>query len=248
MRQLSGKEESFEVSIHTTIKEFKRQLHVWLPCEDEAKRNMSSVEVVVGDRPLLNNAELVSKAIPGANVLAFLSIKSVTCSSFASSRVEREDLRVVEFPGGVTEIERSAFCKCSSLAKVTIPDSVSQIRARAFQGCSSLANVTIPDSVTVIGSCAFQGCSSLASVIIPNSVAVIGDFAFRACSSLANVTIPNSVTQITRGAFLGCSSLADVTISDFTEIGAQAFRGCSLVRFGMTGSTSPPPRKVRRTT
>ena len=69
VRQMSGKEDSFKVTPRT-VRVLKRQLHGW-PCEDESKRNMSSVEVVVGDRPQLNNKELVSKAIAGANVLAF---------------------------------------------------------------------------------------------------------------------------------------------------------------------------------
>ena len=82
VRQLSGKEESFQVSMHTSIGEFKRRLHGCLPCEDESRRNMSSVEMVVGHRPLLNKEELVSDAIPGGEVLAFLSIQPVVCSSF----------------------------------------------------------------------------------------------------------------------------------------------------------------------
>ena len=105
VRQLSGEEDSFVVSAHTTIREFKRQLHAWLPCEDESKRNMSSVEVVVGDKPLLNKEELVSEAIPGAEVLAFLSIQPVVCSSFQASGCEVEDLLVVEIPGDVIEID-----------------------------------------------------------------------------------------------------------------------------------------------
>ena len=48
VRQLSGKEDSFVVSTHMTIREFKRQLRAWLPRKDDSKRNMSSVEVAVG--------------------------------------------------------------------------------------------------------------------------------------------------------------------------------------------------------
>ena len=157
VRQLSGADKAFSVPTDTTIREFKRQLHGWLPCSDESKRNMSSVELVAGGRPLLNSKEMVSEVIPGTEVLAFLSIKPVTCSSCLASGVEPGDLRVVDIPEGVTEIEH-----------------------QAFQDCWSLANVTIPDSVTWIQTSAFQGCSSLASVTIPNFVAVIGDFAFRA--------------------------------------------------------------------
>ena len=49
VRQLSGSDGSFQMLTDMTVREFKRQLHGWLPCADESKRNMSSVEVVVGD-------------------------------------------------------------------------------------------------------------------------------------------------------------------------------------------------------
>ena len=184
VRQLSGEEDSFVVSAHTTIREFKRQLHAWLPCEDESKRNMSSVEVVVGDKHLLNKEELVSEAIPGAEVLAFLSIQPVVCSSFQASSCKVEDLLVVEIPGDVIAIEDAAFKGCSSLVSVTISNSVTGIGDYAFAGCSLLPSVTIPTSVNVIGDGVFADCSSLASVTIPNSVIGIGYFAFRGCSSL----------------------------------------------------------------
>ncbi|CAJ1402946.1 unnamed protein product [Effrenium voratum] len=211
VRQLSGEEESFQVFPDMTVGEFKRQRRGWLRCADESMRNMSSVELVLGDRPLLNNKELVSNAIPGAEVLAFLSIKPVTCSSLETSGVKPEDLRVVEIPESMAEIGERAFLDCSSLADVTIPNSVTVIRENAFQSCSSLATVTIPSSVTQISRSAFQGCRSLVNVTIPDSVTEIAGNAFRGCSSLANVTIPNSVTVIGDSAFGGCS-LAGVTI------------------------------------
>ena len=193
VRQLSGEEDSFVVSTHTTVREFNRQLHAWLHCEDESKRNMSSVEVVVGDKALLSKEELVSVAIPGAEVLAFLSIQTVVCSSFQASGCEVEDLLLMEISRDVIAIGDDAFKGCSSLASVTIPISVTAIGNCAFKGCSSLASVTIPNSVTGIGYCAFKGCSSLASATIPNSVTEIGLHAFQGCSSLARVTIPTSV-------------------------------------------------------
>ena len=77
VRQLSGKADPFQLLPDMTLREFKRQLHGWLPCANESTRSMSCVEVAVEDRPLLNNEELVSEAIPGTEVLAFLSVKPV---------------------------------------------------------------------------------------------------------------------------------------------------------------------------
>ncbi|CAJ1386892.1 unnamed protein product [Effrenium voratum] len=222
----SGKEEAFELEADMTAREFKRQLHRWLPCGDDSQRNMSSVEVVVGETPLSNNEEMVSEAIPGAEVLAFLSIKPVKCSRARSSSREIEDLRVVEITD-VGEVAPCAFLDCRFLASVVIPDSVTVIKNSAFVHCSSLKSVAIPDSVTRIECWAFKGCSSLESVTIPNSVIHIGFGAFEDCSSLTSVTIP-TVTQIESGTFANCSSLTSVRIPDtVTEIGKRAFRGCS---------------------
>ena len=210
-----------------TLGEFKGRLHGWLPCADELKRSMSCVEVVVGDRPLLNNEGMVSEAIPGTEVLAFLSVKPVKCCEAAASGCDPDDLRVVEIPEGLPEIGYAAFQGCSSLVSVSIPNSVTEIGKSAFEGCSSLASVSIPDSVTVIGCGAFHGCSSLATVIIPNSVTAIGVGAFASCCSLTSVAIPNHAADIGSFAFKGCSSLSTVIIPDSAEIVHDAFAGCS---------------------
>ena len=210
-----------------TVREFKKQLHGRLPC-DASQRNISSVEVVVGDTALLNNEEMVSEAIPGAEVLAFLSlIKPVKCSRARSSGRELEDLRVVEIPA-VGEVSACAFFDCRFLASVVIPESVTVIQVQAFEGCSSLESVTIPNSVTAIGVQAFGNCSSLTSVSIPNGVTKIRGGVFINCSSITSVSIPDTVTEIGKRAFRGCSSLPSITIpNSVTEIGQRAFENCS---------------------
>ena len=70
----------------------------WLPCADESMRNMSSVGVAVGDKQLLNNEEMLSEAIPGAELAAFLSVKPVVCCRFSTSGCDPDDSCVVEIP------------------------------------------------------------------------------------------------------------------------------------------------------
>ena len=157
----------------------------------------------------------------------------------------------------VTSIGERAFNHRTGLTGVTIPNSVTSIGYMAFHYCIGLKNVTIPNSVTNIGEWAFYNCSGLTSVTIPDSVTSIGEAAFfgtpfydkqpdglvifgkvlyamkGACPG--RVTIPDSVTSIARGAFKHCY-VTSVTIGNgVTNIGYQAFRGCS----GLTSVTIP---------
>ncbi|CAJ1403770.1 unnamed protein product, partial [Effrenium voratum] len=238
VRQLSGKADLFRLT-DRTVRELKRELHGWLPCNDESKRTISSVGLVVGDRPLLNNEEMLSDAIPGAEVTAFLCIKPVTCSSASTAGCKLEDLRVVEIPEGEGQVGFEAFKYCRFLASVTMPDSVTRIDESAFQDCSSLADVAMSNCVTEIGALAFWGYGSLTSVTIPMtegslkrkvtaSSGGIGCSAFEKCRSLRNVTIPSSVSVIGQNAFEDCCSLTSVAIPDsVSKIGGSAFRSCS---------------------
>ena len=184
-------------------------------------------------------------------------------------------LTIITIPDSVTSIGYQAFYGCSNLTSVTIGDSVTSIGSDAFSGCSGLTSVVIPDSVTSIGEYAFQNCSGLTSIVIPDSVTSIGNSAFSGCSGLTSITIPfvgkkadgtgatyfgyifgASVywdndeyvpetlkeviiaggTNIGEDAFSGCSGLTSVTIGNgVTSIGSSAFSGCS----GLTSITIP---------
>ncbi len=90
----------------------------------------------------------------------------------------------------VTEIDGSAFYKCTDLTSVTIPNTITIIGAYTFSECTSLTSITIPNSVTTIGRGAFSNCSGLTSVTIPNSVTTIGyNDAFWLCSNLTEINV-----------------------------------------------------------
>ena len=98
-----------------------------------------------------------------------------------------------------------------SIKLIVIPYGISSIGKEAFFNCEGLVSVIIPESVKIIGDHSFEGCISLSSIIIPDSVTSIGGNAFSYCSSLTSVTIPDSVTSIRVEVFGTCKSLFSVS-------------------------------------
>ena len=143
----------------------------------------------------------------------------------------KENIKSITIPDGVTSIGDSAFSGCRSLTDITIPDSVTSIGDSAFSGCRSLTDITIPDGVTSIGDSAFSCCRSLTDITIPDSVTSIGCEAFYNCSSLTNITIPDGVTSIESETFYNCQSLSNIDISNsLISIGMDAFAHCKNLK------------------
>lgn len=84
---------------------------------------------------------------------------------------ERNPLRSVAIPEGVTRIGPDAFKDCAVLETVVLPKSLTLIDYRAFEDCSSLTNLTIPKSVSSIGPKAFAGCAKL-RIRVPKTTSV----------------------------------------------------------------------------
>ena len=143
----------------------------------------------------------------------------------------KENIKSITIPDGVTSIGDSAFSWCRSLTDITIPDSVTSIGCEAFYNCSSLTNITIPDGVTSIEYGTFYDCSSLTNITIPDSVTSIKCEAFYNCSSLTNITIPDGVTSIESETFYNCQSLSNIDISNsLISIGMDAFAHCKNLK------------------
>lgn len=173
--------------------------------------------------------------------------KDVSFDDQLRDYINKESIKLIVIPYGISSIGEKAFCECAGLVSVIIPESVKIIGDSSFDGCISLSSITIPDCVTNIGDSAFKDCKSLTSVTIPDSVKSIGEGAFSRCKNLPSqngfiiirnvlygynglkttITIPDNVTSIGDEAFYGCSKLTSVTIPDsVTSIGRAAFCGC----------------------
>lgn len=162
-----------------------------------------------------------------------------------------------------------AFSGCFELKSIDIPESVNEIENGAFSGCYSLENFNVSKNTDfgenvfgenfwssmnalsddyntwlyddnasdffVWNGCLFAYRGSSKTPIIPSGVCGIGDKVFEN-SDITGVTIPEGVRYINNGAFKECTSLKSVKFpNSLKRIGSVAFSGCtslSSVTFG----------------
>ena len=94
------------------------------------------------------------------NIPEYLKVEGTVVKGIRQD-VDRNSIKEIEIPEGVTEIAGYAFEDCESLTSVKIPVSVVDIGSFAFYECASLARIAIPEGVTSIGEYAFGGCANL---------------------------------------------------------------------------------------
>ena len=114
-----------------------------------------------------------------------------------------DSVKNVIIPESVTDISY-AFYRCKNLRSVNIPSGVYEIDDHAFEDCNSLESIEIPNGVTYISWCAFKNCSSLKCISIPRGVTGIGDHTFMGCISLKTIELPVSLKRIGSFVFDGC--------------------------------------------
>lgn len=154
-----------------------------------------------------------------------------------------------------------AFSGCFELKSIDIPESVTEIENGAFSGCYSLKNFNVSQNTNfgdrvfgdypwtsipalsddynvwlydenasdffVWNGCLFAYRGSSKTPVIPSGVCGIGDKVFEN-SDITGVTIPEGVRYINDGAFKNCTSLKNVKIpKSVQKIGEYAFYECS---------------------
>ena len=114
----------------------------------------------------------------------------------------------------------SAISGMDNVTTVVIPDGITQIGKSAFKNCSSLAgSIALPNSVTNIGDSAFYGCSGITSIVISENVKAISDYAFFNCSAITSITMPVSAYPAAASTFSGCTNVSSVTLTKGTGTG-----------------------------
>lgn len=167
----------------------------------------------------------------------------------------------------ITKIGENAFNMCTALTTIKLPAELKTIDAQAFRSCDHLATVDYGTKVETIGDGAFWYTRALKKFFFKGSVKTLGADAFREsgltcvhlkgdmtigkeafmnCTSLKYVEFPatSSATQpltyVAEGMFAGCTSLPFITLpSTVTEIKANAFNGCSNLKYVNILADSP---------
>ena len=109
---------------------------------------------------------------------------------------EGTPLENVEFLEGsqLQTIGESAFYG-TNLRSIQIPANVTEIQYQAFAECKQLESVVLPESVVSIGSAAFSSCTALTEIVIPKSVTSITEKTFDLCSALEKVKCEGAIPQ-----------------------------------------------------
>ena len=81
-----------------------------------------------------------------------------------------DNLKGVEMPGSVTNIEQYAFYGCANLSAVTFDEGLETISYNAFQLCTSLATIDLPKTVIDVTGDAFNDMDRTVTVKAPRSL------------------------------------------------------------------------------
>ena len=167
----------------------------------------------------------------------------------------------------ITKIGANAFNMCAALTTIKLPAELKTIDAQAFRSCDHLATVDYGTKVETIGDGAFWSTGALKKFFFKGSVKTLGADAFREsgltcvhlkgdmtigkgafmdCKSLKYVEFPATslatqpLTYVAESMFAGCTSLPFITLpSTVTEIKANAFNGCSSLKYVNILAASP---------
>ena len=158
-------------------------------------------------------------------------IAGYTIRGIKSGCFKDKNIKTVQIPDTVTEIESEVFKNCSHLKEINMSSNITAIGESAFSGCTAIKKVEIPYSVVTVGNYAFSGCTSLKKAVIPYSVESIGEGVFSGCSSLVSLVYQAQEPELPKSFCENCISLSYFTFpTHITEIGESAFKGCKSLQ------------------
>ncbi len=140
------------------------------------------------------------------------------------------ELKTVELPQGLLEIQDSAFQYCSQLENLSLPESVRIVGKKAFSDCVSLRELSLPEDMTSLGEKAFEKCVALKKIVLPEKLKTIPKKLFSDCVSLKSIHIPGAVRKVEKNAFEDCASIRKLTIPAGVKKIAPCHQNCPGLR------------------
>lgn len=115
---------------------------------------------------------------------------------------------------------------CPALEKIEFNENLNNIKIPN----TNIRVLNIPN-VEVVDFGAFENCANLESIVFSSKLKIIGSGAFKNCTSLYKVDIPEHC-QIEAEAFLGCSSLKYVSLpNDLETLQKNVFANCHSLQY-----------------
>lgn len=211
----------------------------------------SSVDgVLLYDNPRTGEKEI--SYFPVARTGVYTVPEGVTVLSVGV--LSSTSLTEVRIPATVKEIAGRAFSYSKSLEKVTfLPETGADgeverslsIAENAFSGCENLSDVTLPSYLTELNKEAFYNCKMLKNINVDAGNLFSSDDGVvikqeeggvktvylcpRARDTEYTISDP-AISKIDEAAFKGCSLETFYVPEWLTEIGKEAFRGCSNLK------------------
>ncbi len=142
----------------------------------------------------------------------------------------RRDIQNVTIPGTVTSIGDDAFADCGGLTSIRVPGRVTHLGEGAFRQCVSLEKASIVGPITRLERDTFAHCRALSQLELPETLETIGEACFSGCASLPAFAVWAAVERIGYSAFSDCTSLQQVTFFGNTQVGDDAFDGCTALK------------------
>lgn len=191
-------------------------------------RNLQKVELAEGLQVIHNGAFYLCNSLQSINFPSTLTL--IDYDSFNGT-----DLREIDIPASVENINYRAFCDNKNLKKVTFREGLINIGASTFSGCESIDSIVCPSTLRMIDNSGFQDCKSLKKVQLNEGLVSINANAFRKCSNLTDIVLPSTLENCKGNAFRECGNIK--TIEARSVLPPTTDGSCPLSNVDLTGVT-----------